>query len=140
VETISQDAVRIGELELRFKISDENATVFEFVVPPNARVPAPHHHVGVDEILYGLEGILTVRVEGETSLLGPGDAVFIPRGCVHHHENLHEQVSRTLVVMTPGAIGRGYFDELADVINVSGKPDLATAREIMLRHGLVPSE
>ena len=42
--------------------------------------------------------------------------------------------------MTPGTIGRGYFEEIAEVINVPGKPDLPKAHEIMLRHGLVPAK
>jgi hypothetical protein len=33
--------------------------------------------------------------------------------------------------------GRRYFEEIAQVVNVSGKPDLAKVKEIMLRHGLV---
>ncbi|MDA8424866.1 MAG: hypothetical protein M0Z80_01915, partial [Treponema sp.] len=61
------------------------------------------------------------------------------RGSVHHHENLHEGTARALAVMTPGSIGQGYFEEIAEVINVPGKPDLARAREVMLRHGLVPA-
>ncbi|GGC83039.1 hypothetical protein GCM10010994_46160 [Chelatococcus reniformis] len=41
--------------------------------------------------------------------------------------------------MTPGTIVRRYFEEIAEVINVPGKPDLDKAKEIMLRHGLVPA-
>ena len=139
MEAGQQDIVRIGELELHFRVMDPSATVFEFIVPSHARVPAPHYHQEADEILYGIEGTLTVTVNGEIQELTAGDVVFIPRGSVHHHENLHESVSRTLAVMTPGTIGRGYFEEIAEVINVPGKPDLTKAREIMLRHGLVPA-
>jgi quercetin dioxygenase-like cupin family protein len=139
MEAGQQDIVHIGELELHFRISQPGATAFEFIVPPRARVPAPHYHQEADEILYGIEGTLTVTVDGKIQELGAGDVVFIPRGSVHHHENLHESVSRTLAVMTPGTIGRGYFEEMAEVINVPGKPDLTKAREIMQRHGLVPA-
>jgi quercetin dioxygenase-like cupin family protein len=139
MEAGQQDIARIGELELHFRVSAPGATAFEFIVPPRARVPAPHYHQEADEILYGIEGTLTVTVDGQSQELSAGDVVFIPRGSVHHHENLHEGVSRTLAVMTPGAIGRGYFEEMAEVINVPGKPDLTKAREIMLRHGLVPA-
>jgi quercetin dioxygenase-like cupin family protein len=139
MEAGQQDIVRIGELELHFRVSEPGATAFEFIVPPRARVPAPHYHQEADEILYGIEGTLTVTVDGKIQELSAGDVVFIPRGSVHHHENLHEGVSRTLAVMTPGAIGRSYFEEMAEVINVPGKPDLTKAREIMQRHGLVPA-
>ncbi len=139
MEAAMSDLVRIGELELRFKVGEPSATMFEFRVPPRARVPAPHHHAEADEIVYSLEGILTVTVDGTVQELTPGEALFIPRGSVHHHENLHPDLSRSLVVITPGTITRAYFEELAAVINVPGKPDLEKAREIMARHGLAPA-
>jgi hypothetical protein len=37
----------------------------------------------------------------------------------------------------PFLFGRRHFEEIAQVVNVSGKPDLAKVKEIMLRHGLV---
>ena len=51
----SDDVIRIGSLELRFLVDETRAAgsvvVFEFVVPPNARVPAPHYHREVDEVV-----------------------------------------------------------------------------------------
>jgi quercetin dioxygenase-like cupin family protein len=139
VKADGQNVLRIGDLELRFLVNDKGATVFECVIPSGARVPAPHYHQEADETLYGLKGIVTITVDGQKQQLGAGDAVFIPRGSVHHHENLHEGSSRFLAVLTPGSIGRRYFEEIAEVINVPGKPDLAKAKEVMLRHGLVPA-
>jgi quercetin dioxygenase-like cupin family protein len=74
-----------------------------------------------------LEGVVTVTVDGPKQLLGPGEAVFIARGSVHHHENQHECRTPTLAVMTSGTIGRPYFEEMAELINVPGKPGLAKA-------------
>lgn len=116
-----------------------NLVMFEFIVPAGARVPAPHYHGEVDEAVYGLDGTLTTTIDGQTHEIGIGDSVFIPRGSVHHHQNLHQRTARVLTVLTPGSIGRRYFEEVADVINVPGKPDLAKVKEIMLRHGLVPA-
>jgi quercetin dioxygenase-like cupin family protein len=138
MEAERNDIVRIGQLELRFLICEVGATVFEFTVPSRARVPAPHSHRDADEFLYGLEGALTVIVDGQTHEIRAGDAIFIPRGAVHHHENLHDGAAKVLATITPGTIGRRYFEEIAEVVNVPGKPDLAKANEIMLRHGLVP--
>ncbi|NEI52451.1 cupin domain-containing protein [Rhizobium ruizarguesonis] len=138
MEVVRNDIVRIGQLELRFLISEVGATVFELTVPSRARVPAPHSHRDADEFLYGLEGVLTVIVDGQTREIRAGDAIFIPRGAVHHHENLHDGTAKVLATITPGTIGRRYFEEIAEVVNVPGKPDLAKANEIMLRHGLVP--
>lgn len=135
--------VRLGQIELRFLVDKSTGSpdlvMFEFMIPPGARVPVPHYHREVDEAVYGLEGVLTTIVDGRKQELGVGDTVFIPRGSVHHHENLHPVVSRSLVVLTPGSIGRDYFEEMAQVINAPGKPDLAKAKDIMLRHGLIPA-
>ena len=143
MEGISSNTVRIGELDLRFLVDETQGSgdlvMFEFTVPPQARVPAPHFHRDVDEAVYGLEGTLTMTVDGDRRELRSGEVIFIPRGSVHHHENLHEQTARALVVLTPGSIGRRYFEEIAMAVNVPGKPDLARVKEIMLHHGLVPA-
>ena len=83
MEAGQQDIVRIGELELHFRVSEPGATAFEFIVPPRAKVPAPHYHQEADEILYGIEGTLTVTINGEIQELTAGDVVFIPRGSVY---------------------------------------------------------
>lgn len=143
MEASSSKVVRIGALELRFLVDETQGAgdlvMFEFAVPAKARVPAPHHHRDVDEALYGLEGTLTVTVDGQRRELRSGDVAFIPRGSVHHHENLHAETARALVVLTPGSIGRRYFEEVAEAVNVPGKPDPARVEEVMLRHGLVPA-
>jgi quercetin dioxygenase-like cupin family protein len=141
--TSKPTALRIGGMELRFLVDESHGTrdmvMFEFDVAPQARVPAPHFHETVDEALYGLSGTLTVTVNGAKREVGKGDVVFIPRGAVHHHENLHEEAARALVVLTPGSIGRRYFEEVAAAVSGPGKPDPARIQEIMLRHGLVPA-
>src|ERR1700761_3217487 len=100
-----KETVRMGSLELHFLLDgdDTNGTLvmFELVVPPNARVPAPHFHVAVDEVLYGLEGTLTQMVDGETCELTPGDKCFIPRGMVHGFTNKHDVAARALCVLSP---------------------------------------
>jgi len=139
----AQNVVRAGDLELRFLVDEIHGTgqlvMFELIVPDRARVPVPHYHRQVDETIYGLKGILTTTVDGRRHEIGVGDAIFIPRGSVHHHQNLHPATARALMVLTPGAIGRRYFEEMAEVINAPGKPDTTKLKEIMLRHGLVPA-
>ncbi len=143
MEASSGKVVRIEAMELRFLVDEAQGSgdlvMFEFAVPAAARVPAPHLHRDVDEAVYGLEGTLTTMVDGRRHEVRPGDVVFVPRGSVHHHENLHAGTARALVVLTPGSIGRRYFEEVAEAVNVPGKPDPARVREIMLRHGLVPA-
>lgn len=135
--------VRIGALELRFLVDETEGSgglvMFEMTVPPNARVPAPHHHRDVDEMVYVLEGTLTMTLDGQTLPLSAGDSLFVARGRVHGFENFGPETARSLAVLTPGSIGRGYFEEIAAAVNGPGKPDPAGIREIMLRHGLVPA-
>jgi quercetin dioxygenase-like cupin family protein len=141
-EAIEARIVRIGGMELRFLVDETQGTgdlvVFELAVQPQARVPAPHFHRAVDEVVYGLEGTLTTTLDGKKHEIGPGDSLFIPRGSVHHHANLHPTRARVLNVLTPGSIGRRYFEDMAREINVPGKPDMAKLKDIMQRHGLVP--
>ncbi len=143
MEASSGKVVRIGAMELRFLVDETQGAgdlvMFEFVVPAAARAPAPHFHRDVDEAVYGLEGTLTTTVDGRKHEVRRGDAVLIPRGSVHHHENLHAEAARALIVLTPGSIGRRYFEEMAEEVNVPGKPDPARVKEVMLRHGLVPA-
>src|SRR4051812_9359182 len=107
--------IRIGGMELRFLVEESEGAgdlvMFEMSVAAGARVPAAHHHASVDEAIYGLEGSFTTVVDGKELRIGPGESVFIPRGAVHQHENRAETAARALVVLTPGTIGRRYFEE-----------------------------
>src|ERR1051326_2689618 len=133
-----REPVHIGERELNF-LADEahgvdSVVMFEFTVPPHARVPAPHYHRDVDEVLYGLDG------DGQHAhALRAGDSIVIPRGRPHHHENRDAAIARALVVLTPGTISRRYFEEIAAVVNAPGRPDPAVVDRIMRRYGLIPA-
>lgn len=139
----SANVIRIGGMELRFLVDETNGSgsvvVFEFTVLPNARVPVPHYHKDVDEVVYALEGTLTTTCDGQKHPLRAGNSLFLPRGCVHAHENLHPETAKALIVLTPGSIGRRYFEEIAAVLSMPGKPDRTKVEEVMLRHGLVPA-
>ena len=142
MEEPHSNVVRVGALELTFHVDENDGSgdlvMFEMRIPPDARVPAPHYHEAVDEAVFGLEGELTTTVDGSAHCVSHGDVVFIPRGSVHQHENLGTEAVRALVVLTPGSIGRRYFEEIADAVNGPQKPDLERVQAVMLRHGLVP--
>ncbi len=143
MEALKDDHVHVGALDLRFLVDETTGAgdlvMFEFTVPAAARVPAPHYHRGVDEAVYGISGTLTVTLDGARHEIRAGDSIFIPRGSVHHHENHHAETARVLIVLTPGTIGRRYFEDIAEAVNVPGKPDLARVKAVMERHGLVPA-
>jgi quercetin dioxygenase-like cupin family protein len=134
------ETIRIGSLELNFLLDGEDTdgtlVQFELVVPPNAKVPAPHFHVEVDETLYILEGTITQLIGTEMHELHPGDHCFIKRGTVHGFNNLHSETARALCTLSPASIGPAYFREIGELINAGGPPDIQKLLAIMKRHGL----
>jgi quercetin dioxygenase-like cupin family protein len=137
-----KETIQLGQLQLNFLLDGEDTdgimVQFEMIVPPGAKVPAPHFHVGVDEILYVLEGTLTQLIGTKTHELQPGNHCFIKRGTVHGFNNLHNKVARVLCTLSPASIGPAYFREIAEVINAGGPPDMQNVLAIMKTHGLEP--
>jgi quercetin dioxygenase-like cupin family protein len=139
------ETITVGALAVRFLIEadDSNgaASVFECYVPANARMPAPHSHDGFEETIYGLEGVTTWTINGETVDLGPGEAVCIRRGQIHGFENHGLEDATFVAIATPAVFGAAYFREIGEVLaaTVGGPPDLAGIAEVMRRHGLSPA-
>ena len=134
--------IQIGQLQIRFLLGGEDTNnslvMFEVIIPEGAKVPIPHYHKEVDEVIYGLEGITSTTVDGRTIEIGAGVQLFIPRGAVHHHDNRHAGIAKSLIILTPATIGAAYFKELSELIKPGVPPDPQKTTEIMLRHGLIP--
>jgi quercetin dioxygenase-like cupin family protein len=141
----AQETIEIGGLGIRFLVRPEesagSASVFECSVAAQARMPAPHSHDGFEETVYGLEGVLTFTVDGETIEVGPGEALCIARGAVHGFANPGAEDARFLAIATPGVMSPAYFREVRDVLAdaAGGPPDLARVGAVMRRHGLTPA-
>lgn len=136
------EIIEFGSFRLRFlregRDTGGSLDLFELALQPEGRMPLPHYHEAWEETVYGLTGTVTYTVEGVPHPIGPGESLFIPRGKVHGFENRSGAVATCLCILTPGVLGAGYFRELAALL-ASGAPDPAKARDIMLRHGLVPA-
>ena len=104
-------------------------------------MPAPHSHDAFEETIYGLEGVSTWTVDGETIEIGPGEAVCVPRSAIHGFENRGNSNVKFLAIATPGVFGPDYFHEVGEVLAASagGPPDLAAVAEVMRHHGLTPA-
>ena len=87
----------------------------------------------------GNAGALTWTVDGTTTEVGPGEALFITRGVVHHFDNRSDEDASALAIVTPGILGPDFFREVAEVVNAGGPPDLAALGAVMRRHGLTPA-
>jgi quercetin dioxygenase-like cupin family protein len=113
--------------------------VFEVVVPVGQKLAAPgHKNDAYEEILYGIEGVLTWTVDGTPIEVGPGQALCIPRGAVHHFDNLGDEDVKQLAVISPAIMGPAYFREAAEVIRdaAGGPPDRAKMMDVFRRHGM----
>jgi quercetin dioxygenase-like cupin family protein len=140
--TSTRDEIKVGEVAVRFLVEGERSggsvAVFEFDVPAGAKVPVAHSHDGYEETIYGLEGVLTWTIEGTPTDVGPGEALFIARGAVHHFDNTGDVDAKALAIVTPGILGPDYFREVAAILDAAagGPPDFAAIAAVMRRHGL----
>jgi quercetin dioxygenase-like cupin family protein len=139
----SEETIEIGPLGIRFLLtgndSKGSASVFEVLVPAGEKLAAPaHKNDAYEEILYGIEGVLTWTVDGTRIEVGPGQALCIPRGAVHRFDNLGSEDAKQLAIVTPAIMGPAYFREAAEVIAAAGggPPDRAKMIEVFRRHGM----
>ena len=139
----SEETIRIGPLTIRFLLTKQDsggsASVFEFSVPVGQKLAAPAHiNDAYEEILYGVEGVLTWTVDGIPIEVGPGQTLCIPRGAVHRFDNLGKQNVKQLAVITPAIMGPEYFRDAAEVIGAAkgGPPDRDRMTEVYRRHGM----
>jgi quercetin dioxygenase-like cupin family protein len=139
------EKITVGQLGVRFLVegtdSNGSVSVFECYVPANSKMPAPHSHDAFEETIYGLEGVTTWTIDGETTEIGVGEAVCVPRGAIHGFENRGSADATFLAIASPGVFGPAYFQEVGEVLAASagGPPDLAALAKVMRRHGLTPA-
>ena len=139
----SEQTIKIGPLEIRFLLtgndSSGSVSVFEVLVPVGQKLAAPDHkNDAFEEILYGIEGVLTWTVDGTPIEVGPGQALCIPRGAVHRFDNLGSKDVKQLAVISPAIMGPAYFREAAEVIGAAagGSPDREKMIDVFRRHGM----
>jgi quercetin dioxygenase-like cupin family protein len=139
----SEETIKVGPIEIRFLLtgddSNGSASVFDFRVPAGQKLAAPaHKNDAYEEVLYGIEGVLTWTVDGTPIEVGPGQALCIPRGAVHRFDNLSSEDAKQLAVITPAIMGPAYFREAAEVIGAAagGPPDRAKMIDVFRRHGM----
>ena len=139
----SEESIKIGPLGIRFLLtgddSNGNASVFEVFVPVGQKLAAPaHKNDAYEEVLYGIEGVLTWTVDGTPIDVGPGQALCIPRGAVHRFDNFGSADAKQLAIITPAKMGPAYFREAAEVIGAAagGPPDRARMMDVFKRHGM----
>jgi quercetin dioxygenase-like cupin family protein len=139
----SEETIRIGPLGIRFLVTGEDSqgsvSVFEIRVPAGQTLAAPaHKNDAFEEILYGIQGVLTWTVDDTPIEVGPGQALCIPRGAVHRFDKFGNADVNQLAVISPAILGPAYLREAAEVISASagGPPDRQKMMDVFRRHGM----
>jgi quercetin dioxygenase-like cupin family protein len=142
--TATRRPIHLGPITVTFSVVAEQSngtiTVQRCDVRAGAGVPLAHSHDAFEETIYGLQGVTTWTIDGETVPIGSGDTVCIKRGAVHSFW-VHDEDASFLAIATPGVFGPDYFLDLEDVVRaaVGGPPDPAEIAAVMRRHGLTPA-
>jgi mannose-6-phosphate isomerase-like protein (cupin superfamily) len=104
-----------GEVTVVIRVSAEDSgggmTVLE-EVPPMVDTPL-HVHSREDELFYIVEGEHIVQRGDDEFRLGPGEALFCPRGVPHSQRRVEPGIGRELLVFIPGGFEQ-FFRELAE--------------------------
>ena len=82
-----------------------------------------HKHPDQDEMITVVAGKVTQYLEGESTVLGPGDSVYIDKDVVHGSYNDSDEPAQLAVVLAP-AIGDGGYV----AVDVSAEEPWASAR------------
>ncbi len=71
----------VSEAALRNRLESRGFVVSRYTYPPGTEFPDHTHDV--DKVDAVLSGAFRIVLEGEEVILGPGDAVDVPRRAVH---------------------------------------------------------
>ena len=81
--------------------------------------PPDHVHFRQEEMFFIVEGTYELTVGGETSTVGPGTIVFIPRNLVHRFRNVGDATACMLDWSLPGGQDR-YFKAVSELATGGG--------------------
>ena len=124
-EGLREEKLVFGEVTVVIRVSAEDCggamTVLE-EVPPMVDTPL-HVHSREDELFYIVEGEHIITLGDREHRLGPGDALFAPRGVPHAQRRVEPGVGRELVVLTPGGFEQFFRDLVEAERNGTRGPD-----------------
>jgi quercetin dioxygenase-like cupin family protein len=82
-----------------------------------------HKHPDQDEMITIVSGRVTQYLEGQNTVLGPGDSVYIDKDVVHGSYNDFDEPAQLAVVLAPAVGDGGYV-----AVDVSSEEPWASAR------------
>lgn len=89
-----------GQLRAIMLTQGQNAYMGKLVIEPNAQVPERRH--GAEEYLYVIEGSSVISINGQSYILGPRMAVYIPADASVSYVNGNERFLAVQVYAGPG--------------------------------------
>lgn len=108
------------KMELRWLLSEHNSPVNKVAIGHTHKYKGgehrDHHHTNVEEIIYMLKGEAIERVGDEFVKLKQGDCLFIPKGVIHSHKVVSDEVE-TLCIY----IGAPSFEKTGYVLDENDK-------------------
>ena len=97
--------------------------------------PPPHRHRDEDELVLVIEGREEFLADGRWTAVGPGGAVYLPRGTTHTFRNVGDAPSRHWVLVTPSGFER-FFAGCAEAFAAPGGPDMERVAALIAAHGI----
>ena len=112
---------------LNFVTDDENSgeklTTLIYEGAADVQGPPPHYHKETAEVIYMLEGTISVEMAGRQMVADPGSFVYIPPNVVHSWSNSGGEPVKFLGFGLPAGL-EGYFKEMKAVLE-EGPPDMS---------------
>jgi mannose-6-phosphate isomerase-like protein (cupin superfamily) len=107
-------------------------SLVELQTPPGGGAPS-HVHESSDKVLYIVEGVYRLEVDGRAMELYAGGCALVPRGTRFAYTNSGSERARLLVISSPAASRESVFVELAALFAAGpqGSPELADALEVV---------
>src|SRR5918992_38006 len=112
------EAAPLGvRLEIRRTAADTGGELVEFDVVGRARgfITQPHKHAKQAERHEVIEGAMRLVIDGREHLLGPGDAIEVPRGATHRQVPAGAGAGHVRVQLRPAANSEAFLERLADI-------------------------
>lgn len=135
-----ENAPRVGAAGDLYRYLADNTQVggafslLHATVPPGGG-PPPHIHHREQEAFYVLKGQITIYVEGQKVVAGPGSFANLPKGIPHNFRNESSEDVEMLVLIVPG----GFEQMLLETGTLGAQAPLPMTPEEMQRMaGAVP--
>ena len=135
-----------GELVTCKVTSDQTGGAYSLfeVTTHRGEGPPPHIHHREDEAFYVLEGEYEFFSGEGIIRVGTGSLLRVPRGALHAHKTVGEDVGRLLATQTPGGLYERFFEEVGEAVDgeyggpsaFKDQPDARTIMEVAAAHGI----